>query len=216
MESIFDAVRTSLRSQLVESFGIDLGYPERVERDLQRALGTTILPAAVVLLFGVSADGQEHLLYIRRAETVETHKGQMAFPGGMCDPEDEGSLARTALRETHEELGIPAEKIELLGELPHLHTITGFRVSPQVGVLQVPIEEVQFTLSEEEIAEVFWISLQKLKEPGVYRRETLHAKEKDYYIDVYQVEGRRIWGATGSMTKNLLERLKKLESEPRD
>lgn len=167
------------------------------------------VPAAVLLLFKETPDPQ--LLLTRRTQKVETHKGQIAFPGGACDPEDRAQSqyeaeVQTALRETHEEVGIPPEKIQVLGRLPNLQTPTGFEITPVVGLAKSPASIVLHP-SEDEIEEVFWVHLEDLMTVGVYRQETFKAGAVSFPTDVYQVQQYRIWGATAAMIKNLLDRL---------
>jgi 8-oxo-dGTP pyrophosphatase MutT (NUDIX family) len=142
----------------------------------------------------------------RRAENLETHKGQMAFPGGMRDAQDLDGIA-TALRETREEVGIPESQVEPVGVLPELWTVTGFLVTPVLGVLKEPIEQVPLIPNLEELDRVFWIPLSVLRREGVYRRESLEFGAVRYPVDVFLVDEYRIWGATGTLLKNLLDRL---------
>jgi 8-oxo-dGTP pyrophosphatase MutT (NUDIX family) len=172
--------------------------------------------AGVLLLFGTERDRLKdpRLLITRRTDSVGTHKGEMAFPGGVSEADEiiEGArgLVRTALRETHEEIGIPPSAVTTVGALPELTTITDYRVTPVVGLLREPVEEFPFRLNTNEIAEAFWVRLETLREPGVYRTELVRVGKVDYPIHVYQVGEHRIWGATGAMIKNLLDRLQAL------
>ena len=167
------------------------------------------VPASVLILFAQGATGPE-LLVTRRTETVEKHKGQMAFPGGAADPEDGGDSVSTALRETEEEVGLAPKDISVIGKLPPLWTVTGFTVTPVVAVLKRSVADVQFRMSAAEIAEIFWVPWDVLLDPRTYRCEKRDFRGKTYPIHVFQVDGHRIWGATGSMIKNLLDRLKSL------
>ncbi len=204
--------RTRFEEVLKSALELEIPYSTRSLRDYQPLLPTRLTPAAVLILFAYSRDSEERemgpsLLFIRRAESVETHSGQMAFPGGQVDPEDQGESMMTALRETEEEVGISKESVRLLGKLPHLITSTLFSVDPVVGTLTQPIEEIQLKLNEDEISEAVWIPLRTLMNPESYREEKLMVGQKTYPIDVFEVNHYRIWGATGSMTKNLLDRL---------
>ena len=171
--------------------------------------------AAVLVLFGYSEKDtafEPYLLLTRRTESVETHKGQIAFPGGVSDPEDfeDQGATTTALRETEEEVGIPRSEIRVLGRLPRLPTVTGFDVTPFVGTLKRPVEQVALKPSEGEIAEVFWVPMSVLMHSDTYRREVLTvggAGGAEYPIHVYQVKEHRIWGVTAAIIKNLLDRL---------
>ena len=118
--------------RLVGALSLDIPHEHRGRPD--SPLLATSREAAVMVLFANSERGLSVLL-TRRSEDVETHKGQMAFPGGSCDPEDERSLETTALRETEEEVGIPRALVRTLGRLPELVTTTGFRVTPVIALL---------------------------------------------------------------------------------
>jgi 8-oxo-dGTP pyrophosphatase MutT (NUDIX family) len=181
-------------------------------------------PAAVLLLFGhVRAESNEklarvepQLLLTRRTETVETHKGQYAFPGGALDPEDheEQGLITTALRETEEEVGISRRLIKIVGKLPELLTATGFLITPVVGVLQKPIEEVALICSPHEIADAFWVPWSVLDSESIYRQESITygpASDQVFEVHVFQVGDHRIWGATAAMIRDLLDRLRQLK-----
>ena len=93
-------------------------------------------PAAVLVPL-LQAEGEWRLLLTQRTHTVESHKGQVAFPGGRVDPEDESRVA-TALRETEEEIGLPRDRVRVLGQLDELLTVTQYRVTPVVGVVPWP------------------------------------------------------------------------------
>lgn len=191
-----------LERKLRQALKLDVPYPERAPQSGGR-------PAAVLILFADDAQGPAVLL-TRRAEKVETHKGQMAFPGGQHEPHEVGAVdghSVAALREAEEEVGVPPSAVRILGELPSLWTVTGFWVTPVVGLLDRPASEFTLKLNEHEIAEAAWIPLAVLRRDGVYRREFFQAGSVNWPIHVYQVGDYRIWGATGSMIKNLLDRL---------
>jgi ADP-ribose pyrophosphatase YjhB (NUDIX family) len=133
----------------------------------------------------------------------------MAFPGGVCTLGE--GCEEAALRETFEEVGLLPRHVQVLGVLDELTTPSGFTITPIVGVLDSVVEEVEFLLNSDEIAEAFWIPLRVLMAPGVYRPETVSVAGKAYPIHVYQVGAHRIWGATGAMIKNVLDRLEALE-----
>ena len=97
----------------------------------------TQVKCAAVLVPLVWQDDEWHLLYTRRTDKVESHKGQVSFPGGACD-EGETTPEQTALREAEEEIGISPKDVKVLGRLANLITITYFRVTPVVGVVKWP------------------------------------------------------------------------------
>jgi 8-oxo-dGTP pyrophosphatase MutT (NUDIX family) len=169
--------------------------------------------ASVLVLFGVNERDQIHLLFVKRADHISVHQGQMAFPGGRVEGSDQGDPTTTALRETEEEVGISPHQVEILGKLPLLHTVTGFEVEPVVGILRARLESVNLSIDLQELAEAIWIPLEELLDPSSYHEEVFRREDQDVLISIYSVRGYRIWGATGAMTKNLLDRYCKRRSE---
>lgn len=167
--------------------------------------------AGVLVLIAPGESGHSILL-TRRTDHVETHKGQIAFPGGVYEPadEEEEGLITTALRETEEEVGIPRAEIQVLGTLPELPTITGFSVTPVVGLLNKPFSELPLKVNDWEIAEAFWVPLSVLQDPQTYVQEMFPVGAMRYPIHVYNVGSHRVWGVTGAILKNLLDRLQML------
>jgi len=159
----------------------------------------TRLKCAAVLVPLVWADEQWHLLFTRRTERVESHKGQVSFPGGGCD-EGETTPEETALREVEEELGIDAGHIRILGRLTNMITISSFRVTPVVGVLTWPIV---LRVGQEEVERVFTIPLDYLADPH-NRWEFTMPGRKRFLIAYHPYDGELLWGATAKMTVDFL------------
>jgi len=158
-----------------------------------------LIPAAVLVPL-VSLHSGITLLLTRRTDTVETHKGHVAFPGGMVDEDDRDRIA-TALRETQEELGIAADEIETLGFLDDFATPTGFLITPVVGFLRrVP----EFCPNPAEVAEVFFVPLSFLSNPHNCRRETRITEFGPRETWHYEYDGRVIWGATAAIIHDLM------------
>jgi 8-oxo-dGTP pyrophosphatase MutT (NUDIX family) len=148
------------------------------------------------------------ILFVRRATGRGPHSGQIAFPGGKVESDQGESTLDAALRETFEEVGISREHLQVLGELPSLATPSGFLISPWVAIAES--QEIPLVLQSTEIEEARWVSIRRLMEPGVYRREPVSSSLLGALIDTdaFWVESDfRIWGATGAMTKNFLDRL---------
>src|SRR6266540_7253736 len=122
----------------------------------------TRLKCAAVLVPLVWQDDEWNLLYTRRTDTVESHKGQVSFPGGACD-EGENTPEETALREAEEEIGLNPNDIKVLGRISNMITITYFRVTPVVGVIKWP---AVFRVGEHEVARIFTIPLGWLANPS--------------------------------------------------
>lgn len=197
---------------LRDALALDVPYTHQEQRGILKKLKPSPVPAAVLILFAFDGD-VPFVLYMLRTETVLTHKGQISFPGGVSDYADGGNPVVTALRETHEEVGISPSLVRTLGEMPTLLTVTGYEISPIVGIALVPLRELALKIDPREVAEVIWVRMDELTSSGTYREELLSYGGVSYPIDVYLVKdsseqgSHRIWGATGSITKNLLDRL---------
>lgn len=143
------------------------------------------------------------VLLTRRTETVETHKGQISFPGGMADAED-GDIVRTALRETEEELGITPDAIQVVGMLDDFATPSGFVITPVVGVIEaLPI----LTPSTDEVAEVFSVPLAYFADPASGWSEMRQFRGASHEVWFYQRGPHTIWGATAMIIRLLLRNL---------
>jgi 8-oxo-dGTP pyrophosphatase MutT (NUDIX family) len=155
--------------------------------------------------------GKYHLVFIRRSIQVPTHKGQVAFPGGARHKTDK-SLLETALRETHEEIGVKPEDVTVLGELDdQITTTSNFVLTPFIGVIPWPYE---FTLSKREVEKLIFVPLDALRDPKRRKPEMEILKGEDYPSYAYYYQGKRIWGATARVIYQLLEILKAMEALP--
>ena len=160
------------------------------------------LKPASVLLPLFEREGKLHLLFTKRTDEVEHHKGQISFPGGMRDPEDQDA-ASTAIRETWEEVGIDPISIEIVGELDDHITVTGFNISPFVGKVSYPFS---VKICEKELSEVFSVPLSFLLERSNCRQEFLLDEDglkREFYV--FQYNQYRIWGATAAITYNFIK-----------
>lgn len=159
----------------------------------------TSLKCAAVLVPLVWHDDEWHLLFTRRTDTVESHKGQVSFPGGACE-EDERTPEQTALREAEEEIGILPEEVKVLGRLANLVTITYFRVTPVVGVVRWP---AVFRVGMNEVARVFTMPLAWLADPVNRWQFELPGSGRSL-IAFHPYDGELLWGATARMTVDFL------------
>jgi 8-oxo-dGTP pyrophosphatase MutT (NUDIX family) len=159
----------------------------------------TSLKCAAVLVPLVWHDDEWHLLFTRRTDVVESHKGQVSFPGGACD-EGERMPEETALREAEEEIGIEPNNVRVLGRLANLVTITYFRVTPVVGVVRWP---AVFRVGEHEVARVFTMPLGWLANP-VNRWQFELPGTTRTLIAFHPYDGELLWGATARMTVDFL------------
>jgi 8-oxo-dGTP pyrophosphatase MutT (NUDIX family) len=162
-----------------------------------------IRPAAVLVPVVKREEGLT-VLFTRRTAHLHDHAGQISFPGGRAEPSD-ASAAETAIRESQEEIGLAADRVEVLGEQQQYVTVTGYRVTPVVGLLTPPLD---LKLDEFEVAEVFEAPLAFLLDPANHQRNHVlfDGKERHYYAIPYQRY--YIWGATAGMLMNLSAFLK--------
>ncbi|MGE5414319.1 MAG: NUDIX hydrolase [Syntrophomonadaceae bacterium] len=149
----------------------------------------------------VGRDGALRVLLTRRAETVEHHRGQISFPGGVEEPDDETAW-ETAVRETEEELGIAPGDVRPLGALTPLVTVTEFFVEPFVGAIPYPHA---LRPAEAEISEVIDVPVAALLDPRVLERRVLPGRQEPTLF--YHYGPHVIWGATARMLKELLDAL---------
>jgi 8-oxo-dGTP pyrophosphatase MutT (NUDIX family) len=164
---------------------------------------------AAVLIPIYNDDGEWHLVYTRRTEQVEQHRGQVSFPGGLVEERDQ-SAQETALREAEEEIGLKKETVQILGSLDWLLTVTQFQILPFIGLIPWPYS---FQPNTDEVARIFNVPLRWLMDPGNlelrYRLPTPQGPEVPvYYFKPFEDE--IIWGATARITLNLLDILKSL------
>jgi 8-oxo-dGTP pyrophosphatase MutT (NUDIX family) len=161
-----------------------------------------VIPAAVLVPLYIDR-GEWHVLYTRRTDTVDVHRGQVSFPGGRIDPEDAGPL-QAALREADEEVGIRAQDVEVLGMLGPLLTVTQFEVTPVIGRIAWPYP---LRLNTHEVACAFGVPLRWLSDPAHVQRTLRQPPIPGREILVYTFEpflGETIWGATARITLDLV------------
>jgi len=176
----------------------------RLEKRVRQVPQTNLenLRRAGVLLPLFVRDAGLWVLFTRRTESVEHHRGQISFPGGSEEPKDE-SLYATALRETQEELAIAPSDVIPLGSLSPIVTVTGFYVEPYVAAVPQPYI---WQPSAEEIAEVIEAPLAALMDPAVLERKPMPGREG--MILFYHYGDHVIWGATARMLAELLDALR--------
>jgi 8-oxo-dGTP pyrophosphatase MutT (NUDIX family) len=162
----------------------------------------TFLRCAAVLVPLTLYKDEWHILYTRRTDRVESHKGQVSFPGGACD-EGETTPEQTALREAEEEIGMNPADVKVLGRLSQLITISSFRVSPIVGVIPWPYA---FKVAGVEVARVFTIPLLWLANRNNYWEFSLRESDRSL-IAYHPFDGELLWGATARMTVSFLKAL---------
>jgi 8-oxo-dGTP pyrophosphatase MutT (NUDIX family) len=159
--------------------------------------------AAVLVPILLAPEGAR-VVYTLRKDYLQDHAGQVSFPGGNPEPEDD-SLLETALREAEEEIGLRPELVEVIGELEDTYIPPSrFLVRPFVGLLP---REAEMGLDPEEVESVFSVSLEELMSPDSFRNVVWERDGRPHEVPVFAVGGHEIWGATAAMTAGLLARL---------
>lgn len=158
--------------------------------------------AAVLVPFVRRADTLS-VLFTRRAGHLRQHAGQISFPGGAVDVRDNDAIA-AALRETDEETGIAPHSVDPFGFLDCLDTVSGFCVTPVAAFIE---GDYTIRLQEQEVEEIFEVPLDFILDPASLKREHVLWRGRERDIFAFEWNGRRIWGATAAILKNLLDRL---------
>jgi len=185
--------------------------PNKIRRSLSRSLATdnrrTIqiegYRHSAVLVPIIDSGGECTLLFTKRTEEVETHKGQVSFPGGVVDNDDRDPI-HTALREAFEEVGIPGDSVETLGLLDDLTTPMGFVITPVVGyIASLP----HIVPSRVEVAEAFQVPLSFFADRANGRVEYRELSARRHEVWFYDTGEHVIWGATAKIIRLLMEKL---------
>ncbi|TCV91415.1 8-oxo-dGTP pyrophosphatase MutT (NUDIX family) [Luteibacter rhizovicinus] len=196
-----DAVETALRGALLP-LDAPPGARGWNHDDIATFLGNTPRRAAAVLI-GIRDDRQQNVLLTVRTDTLQQHAGQVAFPGGRVEPSDKDVIA-TALRESHEEIGLEADAVTPLGFLESFETISGFCVTPVVARVDAA---AKLKPDPGEVAEVFEVPLAFFLDPANMRRYTMEYRGHRRDMVEFLHTGYRIWGATAAIVQNLVRRM---------
>jgi 8-oxo-dGTP pyrophosphatase MutT (NUDIX family) len=159
-------------------------------------------PSAVLVPLVDHADGMSVLLTLR-TDHLHAHAGQVSFPGGRVEPGDH-DLIDTALRETEEEIGLDREHVEVIALLAPYDTMTGFRITPVVGIVRPGFE---LELDAFEVAAAFEVPIAHALDIARYQRKAYDYQGKQRSFYVLDHDERYIWGATAGILYNLCQRL---------
>ena len=144
------------------------------------------------------------VVYTLRTGDLEDHAGQVSFPGGSPEPQDDSLLA-TALREAEEEIDLRPDTVEIVGELEEMYIPPSrFLVRPFVGLLS---EQAELVLAPEEVEAIFSVSLEELMSPEAFEKVIWEREGWPHEVPIFAVGGHDIWGATAAITAGLLARL---------
>lgn len=169
---------------------------------MRRRLGTGLKPAGVLIPV-VERAAQLSVLLTQRAADLKHHPGQVSFPGGRMEEHDR-DLSVTALRETYEEVGIEPGQVSVIGYLDSMPTITGYAVTPVVGVIQGP---TKLSIDRTEVEYAFEVPLEFLLDPDNDRLVEREFEGRTVTMMELHYEGQRIWGATAMMLQVFRKKL---------
>ena len=158
------------------------------------------VPAAVLLpLF--CRDGSWQILFTKRTDRLNHHRGEISFPGGVRHQEDP-DLLTTALRETWEEVGIRPDDVEVLGALDDIFSVYDYLVTPFVGVIP---DNYRFTINPEEIERLIVVPMTHLLRPEIYRVEDWRWKGREMPVPFFTCGDDEVWGLTAAILRQFLD-----------
>lgn len=169
----------------------------------KRQAAGKITQAAVLIPLVMQANGLTVLL-TQRTDHLHDHAGQISFPGGRMDPGDL-SPNDTALRESAEEIGLDPAGVEIIGHLPQYLTVSGYSVTPVVGLVK---PQAEYVLDTFEVADIFEVPLDFLMNPANHQIRVWQSDQGSRRFYSMPYENRFIWGATAGMLRNLYHLLK--------
>lgn len=168
----------------------------------------TYRPSRTAAVLVPLLDGDEpEVVLTRRADHLVKHAGQVSFPGGAAESQDD-SAVQTAMREAFEEIGLPPERTRPIGFLDRMDTISDYRVLPVVAMVSGPI---QWQLDEQEVAELFTVPLSLALDRSQYTSRSVTRNGKSFRIWSLQWQQYDIWGATAAMLLNLASRYENVQ-----
>jgi len=191
----------TLAERLTASLEATRAVPVPYASDMRAPFTGEGLAAAV--LIAITDRAEPGIILTQRPETMRRHAGQVAFPGGRVDPGDADVIA-TALREADEEVALPPAAVKVIGTLAPYRTVTGFDITPVLGVIAPDLPLVP---DDREVAAVFEVPIAFLLDPAQSVDRTLMFEDQERrYREILWGE-RRIWGATAAILANLAARL---------
>lgn len=191
-----------LRNALETGHGMETVLLTGDHRDLELDQSAPLMNAAV--LVAVTDRSRPGVILTQRTDTLSRHPGQVAFPGGRIDPGDSGAID-AALREAEEEIALPRDRVIVIGEADRYRTVTGFDVTPVIGIVPPDLILVP---SAAEVAQVFEVPLDFVLDAANHVEATVEWQGRNRHYYEINWDGHRIWGATAAMIVNLSRRLR--------
>ncbi len=199
----FDFLKERLQQSLPGKNAHNRMLPEPADNSPelpQKSIDSSGHPSGVLVPLFPGDAGDLHVILTLRTESIR-HAGQISFPGGRSDSDE--TIIETALRETHEEIGIPSSKIEVRGTLSPFYLYrTDNRITPVVGTLH---DKPDMRRNEAEVAEIITVRLDDLLSQSYLKREKWELSKASYWVPYWDFHRVPLWGATAMMMSELLE-----------
>lgn len=198
-------IRERLAGTILAADPTDVSFPETSESwppDVVERLRDSLKPAGVLIPV-IERDAGLTVLLTRRSAELKHHAGQVSFPGGRMEESDR-TIEVTALRETHEEVGIAPHAVSVLGYLEAMPTVTGYAVTPIVGHVRT---DTELNVDTTEVELAFEVPLAFLFDPANANVSVREFWGRQLPIHEFMFEGHRIWGATAHMLLQLRDKL---------
>ncbi|QYJ99839.1 CoA pyrophosphatase [Shewanella psychrotolerans] len=162
-----------------------------------------VLRQAAVLIALIEKEQELHLILTRRPTHLRAHPGQISFPGGKVEEQDADRIA-TALREAFEEIALPTQNVDILGQYPLFNTFTGFAIAPIIGIVKEDFEPI---LDPGEVDELFTVPLTFLLDPANRIVKYFTRNGTTYPVYFISYEEYFIWGATAAMIDKICRQI---------
>lgn len=168
-------------------------YPRQVIKDESKVECAVLIPIYI-------KEDTHHILFTKRSEKVNHHRGQISFPGGVFSKDEDEDLLQTALRETQEEIGVDRKDIDIVGPISDIETITGFLITPYVGFIPYPYD---FNPNPDEIDKIIEVPVKDIY--GKETAELVRFGDEPYMHYAYTSGNTYIWGATARILKQFFD-----------
>lgn len=173
--------------------------PTLVNQQLPKFLAEREVRQSAVLIPLLEVNHVLHVLLTKRAQHLKHHPGQISFPGGKVEPND-NSCIDTALREAQEEIGLHPDNVQVIGQLDNYQTLTGFNIRPVVGLIQ---PQNEYIIDRNEVSEIIHVPLQHFIEKEQHITLMVERKKLSYPLYFMPYQGHNIWGATAAILNDL-------------
>ena len=185
------------KNEFLKRFQLNILAKSEKQHDLLNSVNT-LIESAVLVAF-TEKDNQLCILFTKRAQHLKHHGGQISFPGGKVEQLDQDLIA-TALREAQEEIGLESNNIDVIGQLHPYQTITGFRITPIVALLQ---PNSPMCIDKNEVDEIFYVPIQHFLNNEQHYAIDVQHNTGNHKVHFMPYKHHNIWGATAAILKDL-------------